>query len=1373
MHDFECLSQTGNPRGFPHRNSASHYLDWMYNYTDSPSVLSGSTLLILGPRLRGSTELDPSYAGQRTYDFVQQSSRVEIKNQLSAFGAVLHDPNAKFVGTIIRLPLRTEEQATRSMDVSDDEFTTEADVLSAFSEFRVGLVESLLFLQNLVSTTLRIASEDGVYAEAQMVENQDSGVARGSVAISLREIFTDRTRLDFDTTFLVAIHFRGHGQDETTSEWVVFHHARRGLGADDELVNWGETRGLVPWVALAARIRGAGVGLEEETEFSGRLFNRLPLPIDTHQPVHVHGMFFITSDCLGIRQVRGQAAQGNTDTDQGELWNSTLLNECLTFAWSQFLLAMTLTRPTIEHGFRYWPRDMARDPTSVNWASFIETFLELVVHTELPIWPTCRGWLGANKVFLAHRGDRRINTRAKDPDFDIQDTMDALEEVGMAITYPPDEIYSDARKCLERTEERLLTPVTVAGFLQTAPEKLVHVNRDIRQRLLEYLLSESSHTGYTHLNNIELFPLCDGSFSASGTLSQPVLMLPMDDHERDLFDLWPHMTVDVRRIGTKTLRRLRTDMEKVEKQTSLKQWQLEYVYDYYMATYFSEINLYATGDVVEAGDLCFERRFSENIASLWDWIISRVQKGVPNNYLLTRLGDLWLIPVMGRGYRRVCPTSKELLLNPSSHEELGSFLKSVCKTKEDEYQINRLYCADLVSTSTTKFFSDHKIIQACDNFENLMTWLENRPQFVSFFCSQERKELVRFLDMLSIDFLKSANSWETLQLLEKLKRLSVFEEIRNNSKCTSLNWTTLERPRVRKYVAVTMESVVPDIDGIVFLSARNPPMLRLLKQFCLAEVPNIPQLLEEYVFPGISAETTLGILERLVAFALDNFDSFPAGGVAKMADMEFVPVRSQTSTGVLTRSFKSPRQCVDPGSGLGNLFFKHESVWIEDEFWKTNSEKLAGMQLIDKITVDLVLNRVNTYSRALNGITTDELARKVEMLMIVSNKLEIPTARSLKGRPWLPARKYPSGDIVLTNAEDCRDESFTDLVGYAMPIVPFGIGKTWCKALEWDGLIPATVIESQVQILVDKREFSRLGVILCYLEKNRQVEGYLDGLREMKWILGVSGQVFKCDDIFFSHAVQLNPSCDCIGDELNRYKSVLVNLGVQEQPGLPRLRRLIDDLDQGGTLSQSDVDLAINAILLATKLYPKEDFAKFMAPDYTNTLRELSALTAGKPEYCESEVFFLHPGIPQQCINVLGVPTLDQRQFEVIETPFGRDSHSTKARMTIITSAIDHFPVECTFNAYLGNAEDSGTATMIGWILDRKGDWEKTSILTEELSETMGPALLCWNDGRFQEDYFCELMNIGKRTKSNDTEGISSYGTEYFQPNLSPSRIMG
>lgn len=1353
---FESLSRVGGVLGLPSRNLARGELELVDNLIDPPSISSRSKLFVLGPELGWSTDR----VGRPTYDFIEKSDRLETRNRGAAFGAVQYSYNDGLEGKIIRIPLRTDQQTVGAVD----KFMTEVDVRSAFLKFRGEMVESLLFLKNVVSITLRIITEEGVYAKAEVVGTEDGIGGRSSVATTLHQIFVDRSRLDFDTSFLVTIHYCGRDQEDNTSEWEIFHHARSQLGADEELTKWGETRGLVPWVSLAALVRVEGVE-REETEFCGRLFTRLPLPIHTRQSVHIHGMFSPTPDRASIYHVQDRMVPEDSDVDQCSRWNETLSEECLAFAWSRFLLSLTSTG-VIEDGFRYWPRNMDRNPRSGDWTPFMEFFLEIVVRNELPVWPTCQGWLSANKVFLAPERDRGINDDVKSSHLDEQGTMHALERVGMPVTRPPSEIYGDTRKCFERAGKRLLTPITAARFLRIASEKLTSASQDTRQRLLEYLLSESPQTGYAHLDGIALFPMCDGSFAASGTLSPPTLMLPMDEDERKLFSLRPHMTVDVKRIGVDTLRRLRQDIEKVETETSLKQWGLEDVYEYCMATYFSEINPYVTSDIVNARDICgLRREFAKNLASLWDWIISRVQEDASIIPLLSQLGGVWLIPIVGRSYRRVSPTSKQLLLDPSSREELGNFLKSMCETKVDAYWTNQLYHSDLMSASTTEFFRERGIVQPCDNLENLMDWLENRPQFVSLFCSRERNELVRFLQILSADFLKSGNSsGKNPQLLRQLRRLPVFEEIRNNLKDTNLNWTTLERAGVTKYVAVTMENVVPELDGIVFLNARNPSTLWLLGQFALAEVPDMQQLLDEYVFPGILAQAMNGILERLATFALGNFDLFPAGGVAKMADMQFVPVQSWTDCGVVTRCLKTPRQCVDPRSGLGDLFFAYESVWIDDEFWKAYSGKLAGMKLIDEITVELVLDRVRAYSNVPSGADTNELARKVEMLIIASTELDIPSLRSSEGRPWLPARKYPSEVVVMASPEDCRDESFTGLVGYGMPIVPFTVGKTWSKALGWGGLIPPVTIQKHLQILVDRREFSGLRIVLDYLDQNSQSNGYLDGIREMKWIMGVSGGIFKCEDIFFNHAARLSPSCDCIDNGLGEsYKSFFTLLGVQENPSLPRLKRLIDDLDRGDALNQSDLDLVIDAILLATELYPQEDFTKFKAPDCTNTLRDLSTLISGKPEYCEAELFFLHPGISQKSIPVLGIPTLGQRQLDGAETHSDQGLEPAETRMAEIRNTMKRFPVECTFNTYLRNAENSGTATEVGWILDSNGGWEKASILTEELGDTMGPALLCWSDGVLEEKDLSQLLSFVGRTKSSETEGPGSFNPGYTQ----------
>jgi len=48
------------------------------------------------------------------WDFVVNAGEVEMKNQMSAFSAVMKEPDKPFDGTIIRIPLRTASQAEGS-----------------------------------------------------------------------------------------------------------------------------------------------------------------------------------------------------------------------------------------------------------------------------------------------------------------------------------------------------------------------------------------------------------------------------------------------------------------------------------------------------------------------------------------------------------------------------------------------------------------------------------------------------------------------------------------------------------------------------------------------------------------------------------------------------------------------------------------------------------------------------------------------------------------------------------------------------------------------------------------------------------------------------------------------------------------------------------------------------------------------------------------------------------------------------------------------------------------------------------------------------------------------------------------------------------
>jgi sacsin len=113
----------------------------VYNWTDSPSIVSRDRLLILDPHCEWS-------GGGPVYDFVGNSENVAIMNQMDAFQAVMEHLDQKLDGTIIRIPLRTQAQALKS-EISNRGTTVSevSEVLQSFASEFGG--SGLLFMRNV------------------------------------------------------------------------------------------------------------------------------------------------------------------------------------------------------------------------------------------------------------------------------------------------------------------------------------------------------------------------------------------------------------------------------------------------------------------------------------------------------------------------------------------------------------------------------------------------------------------------------------------------------------------------------------------------------------------------------------------------------------------------------------------------------------------------------------------------------------------------------------------------------------------------------------------------------------------------------------------------------------------------------------------------------------------------------------------------------------------------------------------------------------------------------------------------------------------------------------------------------------------------
>jgi sacsin len=103
------------------------------------------------------------------YDFVADSKDIAMQNHMAAFEAVMERLDQHLEGTVIRIPLRTKAQGTKS-EISDRE-TTVSEILDVFQSFASEFGKNgLLFMRNVEK--LEIGSATGTSIGIEMVDRE-------------------------------------------------------------------------------------------------------------------------------------------------------------------------------------------------------------------------------------------------------------------------------------------------------------------------------------------------------------------------------------------------------------------------------------------------------------------------------------------------------------------------------------------------------------------------------------------------------------------------------------------------------------------------------------------------------------------------------------------------------------------------------------------------------------------------------------------------------------------------------------------------------------------------------------------------------------------------------------------------------------------------------------------------------------------------------------------------------------------------------------------------------------------------------------------------------------------------------------------------
>lgn len=407
----------------------------------------------------------------------------------------------------------------------------------------------------------------------------------------------------FDYSFEAGIEYKS--AKETVHTSFVIHHRIVPVSMDSEIKGWAEGQKLIPWVAVAAQ--------KEDTEIQGSLFTVLPLPIPTHQPVHIHGLFSISPD----RGKLYQLDRNNQDQTPAK-WNDWLLQGPVPAAWVKLLCYLARSYPR-HAAFERWPKstDGGRGPLG----DMTKNLMRIIENECLAVWPTAVGYVTA-KEGLLDTGNESAELR------------EALREAKIPILYVPRRLQKRTAKLFK---DRVLCPESLCSFLKQGNSQINLWSDQTKRKTLEYLISKP---GFIDYGGLDLFPFRDGVYRPIGEDS---VFVHRDEFEESLFCHEDSRNLDLNKLSVVAQSVLRRGCEDFTVHPSIRYRSASSLRDYCMHTIFEDLP--PDQDMVELSE-----EPTAFVSKVWTWILMHRVDIFDN-----AMSGLWLLPLSNGCYRNIIP----------------------------------------------------------------------------------------------------------------------------------------------------------------------------------------------------------------------------------------------------------------------------------------------------------------------------------------------------------------------------------------------------------------------------------------------------------------------------------------------------------------------------------------------------------------------------------------------------------------------------------------------------------------------------------------------------------------------------------------------
>ncbi|EPE26292.1 ATPase of HSP90 chaperone/DNA topoisomerase II/histidine kinase [Glarea lozoyensis ATCC 20868] len=1323
--DFKSLSSLGDSLKFLDGSKTGKFgrgFNTVYNWTDSPSIVSRDQFSILDPHMEWSRDLG-EHAGGPRYNFVADCEDTEMQNHMSVFKPIITNPCERFDGTVIRIPLRTEEQSRRSEISGKHPTVLEVqEVLQNFaSEFGKG---GLLYLKNVESITI---SSSSIYTKMTVLDIENARSHKRKVLDGINSAL-ENSHSSFHHSFKLGLQLQTDGLTTETAFFV--HHSLPGDLMSDEMRRWAEQEKQFPWVAVAAQI------YPRDNEPIGSLSTVVPLPIQPGQPVHIHGAFHLSPD---RQRLTCSDREGLKSKDDATKWNDWLFHSCIPSAWVQ-LSDFMAQHEEVSQVFQWWPQESLVPYDYFN--GVLDDFLRIINEKALPIWPTEAGYMTATQSFLSTAPVAPL-LRA------------ALGQAKVPVVY-------SLSRLLSRTKQyfvgRYLSAESLSLFFKQNPMAVAKLDSNAKVKILEYLLQEETHLEKFYFLN--LFPFKSGEF---GPLELERTFIDRDEAEAKLFCHQTDSVIDLGQLPKRTVKLLRDQCGTMQLRPYISYRPFEYLSVYSLQFVFA-------GLPTEQDMVMLNEEASTFVHHAWAWIMNH---GVE---FVQVASELWLIPLTNGQYRKVVPRSSAHRAFNADSSVTGKFMKDF---HDKESSVNPLIDSRMLGSVTealptlmqASFNNPSLRIADAGNIIVFVEWLKDNTIRVSKAPPAIRE---RILEIIASSLRLSVSNVDRQLINGSIKYLTVFRKVfwsKKGKKWTlDMEWTNLDA--VTTSIGLSEEKVcpIPEVTDVQFIHV--PPfgnLSRVNRTLSLLGCLNRREVVEKFVIPNWNTPQTQDMPEscklQLVKLIFSQFSCLSTPVQSKLRSLAIVPAQSATGSSISKLSLAT--DLIDPSaSDLLGMFFDDEQVRPDQKFFAQYTTVIRGIGLKRVLDYEMFLARVQKFASCNQPIS--EINKRVCRLLgsygPSPTASRISQAVNIKTLEWIPVQSLQAKELVLCAPSKCRGGDDRPLVDSQMPIFEGHVGNEWMTELGWRETISQDVLLGQLRHGIENKNRTIVDAVLTYIYGLGNFELWQTEINDLPFVFTGNSHLITPSKAFAPSRTRA-ANCDGLypyAANVDKkfwedHKPLLQHFGVREGPLAESLVTISTQLATKDVLDDEEVCVAVKLAKLASWV-PRSDLTGFRIVSDTKKMipvEDISYPNSGTRRFV-SDKPLTHPDIPQSISEKLKIAKLTDRiRDEELEIS---DEYEQQEDMTTsIVRTLESYVIGSTFNEYLANADDTTTATVINWLLDTRTHPQE-GLYHDDLKAAQGPALLVHNDDVFSEQDFKGFQNVGSGSKTENVEVIGQFG---------------